>query len=90
MKEMLKTHPSSSEAGKVIDLLWHTMNYPTVQVDFQLSSFNFTQFEPHGLTCSELCCAHIKWSTFWKLPGLGISNINLFLLQMRYSLYLVQ
>ena len=36
------------------------MNYGMVQVNFQLCSFNFTQFISHGLTCSELCCAHIK------------------------------
>ena len=40
------------------------MNYGMVQVNFQLCSFNFTQFVSHGLTCSELCCAHIKRHIF--------------------------
>ena len=31
------------------------MNYRTVQVNIELSSFNFYQFEPHGFICSELC-----------------------------------
>ena len=35
------------------------MNYGMVQVNFQLCSFNFTQFVSHGLTCFELCCSHI-------------------------------
>ena len=45
------------------------MNYGMVQVNVQLCSFNFTQFVSHGLTCSELCCAHIKRHIFWKLQG---------------------
>ena len=52
------------------------MNYDMVQVNFQLCSFNFTQFVSHRLTCSELCCAHIKRHIFWKLRGLGISNTS--------------
>ena len=48
-----------------------------MQVDFQLSSFNFTQFEQHGFTCSEPSSAYIKSPIFWKLPGLRIPNINL-------------
>ena len=36
------------------------MNYEMVQINFQLCFFNFTQFVSHGLTCSELCCAHMK------------------------------
>ena len=52
------------------------MNYGMVQVNFQLCSFNFTQFVSHGLTCSELCCAHIKRHIFWKVRGLGISNMS--------------
>ena len=52
------------------------MNCWTVQIDFQLSTFNLTQLEPHGFTCSEPCFAHIKRHIFWKLPGLGISNMN--------------
>ena len=55
------------------------MNYQTVQVDFQLSSFNFTQFEPHGFTCSEPCCAHTKRPIVSKLQGIGISNVNFFI-----------
>ena len=47
-----------------------------VQVNFQLCSFNFTQFVSHGLTCSELCCAHIKRHIFWKVRRLGISNMS--------------
>ena len=56
----------------------HLMNYGMVQINFQLCSFKFTQFVPHGLTCSdhELCCANIKRHIFWKLRGLGISNMS--------------
>ena len=52
------------------------MNYRMVQVNFQLRSVNFTQIVSHSLTCSELCCAHIKRHIFWKLRGLGISNMS--------------
>ena len=36
----------------------------------------FTQFEPHGFTCSESCCAHIKRPIFWRLQGIGICSMN--------------
>ena len=52
------------------------MNYRMVQVNFQLRSFNFAQFVSHGSTCYELCCAHIKRYIFWKVRGLGISNMS--------------
>ena len=51
------------------------MNYRTMQFDLNWAPLIFTQFEPHVFTCSEPCCAHIKRPVFWKLPGLGISNI---------------
>ena len=60
------------------------MNDGTVQVNFQLCSFNFTQFVSHGLTCSELCCAHIKRHIFWKLRGLGISNMSFLIADVIY------
>ena len=61
------------------------MNYQTVQVDFQLSSLNFTQFEPHGFTCAaEPCCAHIKRPLFWKIPELGISSMNFLIADVIY------
>ena len=56
------------------------MKYRTVQVDFQLSSFNFTQFQPHSFICSEPCSAHIKRPIFSKLPGPGISPCINFLI----------
>ena len=43
---------------------------------FNLAPSVFTQFEPHGFTCSEPCCGPIKRPIFWKLPGFGISNKN--------------
>ena len=54
------------------------------EVGFQLSSFNFTQYETHGFTCFEPCCAHIKWPIFWKLPGLGKSNVNFLIADVTY------
>ena len=58
------------------------MYYGIVQVNFQLCSFNFTQFVSHGLTCSELCCAHIKRHIFWKVRGLGISKMSFLIADM--------
>ena len=55
----------------------HSINYQTVQVDFQLNSFNLSQFEPHGFT-------HIKRPIFWKLPGLGISSMNFVIADVIY------
>ena len=52
------------------------MNYGMVRVNFQLCSFNFTQFVSHGLTCSELCRAHIKRHILWKVRGLDISSLS--------------
>ena len=60
------------------------MNYGMVQVNFQLFFFNFTQFVSRGLTCSELCCAHIKRHIFWELRGLGISNMSFLIADMIY------
>ena len=60
------------------------MNYGMVQVNFQSCSFNFTQFVSNGLTCSELCCAHIKRHIFWKLRGLSISNMSFLIADVIY------
>ena len=48
------------------------MSYRTVQVDFQLSFFKFYQFEPYALSPVVL----ILKGLYFKLPGLGISNMN--------------
>ena len=46
----------------------------------------FTLFERHGFTWSELCWIQIWKSSFWKLPGLGMSNMHFLIADVIYFL----
>ena len=63
----------------LISIRWTTGQCKLI---FNWAPFIFTQFEPHGFTCSEPCCAHIKRPIFWKLPGLGIFNKSFLIADM--------
>ena len=57
------------------------------QLIFNWAPLIFTQFEPHGFSCSEPCCAHINPILYWGGEGGGGRGANLhtgsFLLQFK-------